>query len=1501
MHAKYAVMKRALYIFGVFLFSLLLVLIMLVAVLTSSRVQTAAVQWVTGEFAEALGTNAHIGEVQYHFPARVSIHDIYLEDQHQDTLLYIDEVYVHFRPLSLFQNEIRFSHAHASNAVSKIYRQDGEWNYQFLVDGLGLNKKDTSESSASQMLVAIHDIQFDSIRLQYEDYHVLLAKASMELNELNAKSLDAQINRLALQIHNVADPSLPPFIVDDLSAHIIQNDSVVSLPTLKAALAQSRMDMSGIEVHFPSNDSLSATQAAHEITFAVHFREADIIPADLALFIPKIKGLIHPISLHGDIGGTLDSLFCDDITVQYDGHPFLDGDVCITGLPDMENTYLRANLKEIQTNAARIQDFLSQLHNRPTRLPQGLHRLGHIQYHGLLEGQLHDLTLHGGFRTALGTITTDGTLVSDSSFAHMEYDARIVGRQFNLGRLLDKSELGSVTLDLSSKGLIENGKVYGDIFADVQQLTYNDYTFSDLHFDGRYEPQQYRGQCAIDDPHIKVDFDGVVNLRDKNPEINFNLLCHHFDLSPFSDEHANGLETSFALAVDMDGTQLDLINGYMVIDSLALTTDYDSMLMEQLTLVASAAEDHSKSISLNSDNLHIQADGVFRYADLVPAFESMLHHYLPSVMPEPATVWSPVSLSLRAEGERLRQVQRLFEAPITISDHTTMAADIALSPSTKKQPFSSFVDMRFYAPGVRANGTPIHDLLFQLRTEEEHLALSVAAELDNTQMTFATIAFQDTLISHLIFNRELQQSDTLLAGLRGKELYQAQVSAQRDGKYNGDIQFITHFAKYDQQPLVELHFMPTEFLLRDSVYRLTESQLTYCAAESSLQIENFSLFGAGQGLEANGMASAKSTDTLHITMQALDASYVVPFVLSKQIIEFNGLMTGEAEITGLFAQPLVETMIHIDSMGLNNCYFGEAEVDLHVFPIRHMQDTILPAELRFHADVNRPDRRVVALDGEANFTHGGWKLDMWSDRVPLQFINHWTYSVLDSLDGYGTGSIVVGDDGGGVYVLLRQLAQEASLTIPWTNARYTIARDSIIMDTTAIRFPNVHLTDAHGNAVELDGKIRHNQFESYALDLHVDSHDALVYDSHIPGENIQGTVFATGHVDVTGTDQDIVVAVNATTSNKSQFRYSLDNMSSASESNFIHFVEHPSLDTTKVAETDLDNIDIQVKPVRKYYVPSGRCLLKMNLDVNPQLLFQLVLSDRTGDMIQARGNGALSLRYDTQSEEVSLLGTYDISQGSFTYTVANVIHKDFTIGEGSTIVFSGNPSNPQMDITAKYRVTANLRDLFGDDANQLTTSRSNVPVLTCLQMTGRLNNPILSFSLEFPMSDQAIQQQVRQVINTDEMLMKQVIYLLVFGRFYTPDNLNNAQYTTLNSTYSLLSSTVTGQINNWLSKLTNRLTLGVAVRVDETGGNTSQEYEAQFQLQPVDRLVINGNFGYRYNDISNQPFFGDLDVEVLITEDGQWRLKGYTHTVDKYSLRQASTIQGVGFMWKKDF
>ena len=66
-------MKRVLYILSVLLVSLLLVGSMLVAVLTSDRVETAAVQLAAEELAHALGTEAKVEAIEYRFPARLRI------------------------------------------------------------------------------------------------------------------------------------------------------------------------------------------------------------------------------------------------------------------------------------------------------------------------------------------------------------------------------------------------------------------------------------------------------------------------------------------------------------------------------------------------------------------------------------------------------------------------------------------------------------------------------------------------------------------------------------------------------------------------------------------------------------------------------------------------------------------------------------------------------------------------------------------------------------------------------------------------------------------------------------------------------------------------------------------------------------------------------------------------------------------------------------------------------------------------------------------------------------------------------------------------------------------------------------------------------------------------------------------------------------------------------------------------------------------------------------
>lgn len=67
------------------------------------------------------------------------------------------------------------------------------------------------------------------------------------------------------------------------------------------------------------------------------------------------------------------------------------------------------------------------------------------------------------------------------------------------------------------------------------------------------------------------------------------------------------------------------------------------------------------------------------------------------------------------------------------------------------------------------------------------------------------------------------------------------------------------------------------------------------------------------------------------------------------------------------------------------------------------------------------------------------------------------------------------------------------------------------------------------------------------------------------------------------------------------------------------------------------------------------------------------------------------------------------------------------------------------------------------------------------------------------------------------------------------------------------------------------------------------------------RLLVNGNFGYRDNPMANTNFIGDFEAEWLINRSGDIRLKAYNETNDRYYTKTNLTTQGVGIMYKKDF
>jgi hypothetical protein len=228
-------------------------------------------------------------------------------------------------------------------------------------------------------------------------------------------------------------------------------------------------------------------------------------------------------------------------------------------------------------------------------------------------------------------------------------------------------------------------------------------------------------------------------------------------------------------------------------------------------------------------------------------------------------------------------------------------------------------------------------------------------------------------------------------------------------------------------------------------------------------------------------------------------------------------------------------------------------------------------------------------------------------------------------------------------------------------------------------------------------------------------------------------------------------------------------------------------------------------------------------------------------------------------------------------------------------------------LKAIYTVpTASLADLnIGDNF-----SDRKIKADCILNIGGKASSPTVSFDLDLPNINDDEKQMVRKLIATEEDLNMQVIHLLGLGRFYTYDyslteSYNKQSQSTL-AANSFLSSTISSQINEVITSAIGSKNWSFGTNLSTgTSGWSDMEVDGIVSGKLFNnRLHLNGNIGYhenQYNAMRGSNVVGDFDVKYQLTPGGGMFLKAYSQTNDKYSTKSASTTQGLGIQFQKDF
>jgi len=334
--------------------------------------------------------------------------------------------------------------------------------------------------------------------------------------------------------------------------------------------------------------------------------------------------------------------------------------------------------------------------------------------------------------------------------------------------------------------------------------------------------------------------------------------------------------------------------------------------------------------------------------------------------------------------------------------------------------------------------------------------------------------------------------------------------------------------------------------------------------------------------------------------------------------------------------------------------------------------------------------------------------------------------------------------------------------------------------------------------------------------------------------------------------------------------------------------------------------------------PPLQTAANLYVNISPSSTVTVVLDEMTGDALQVKGTANLNITKQP-GETVNMTGNYTVDDGQYGLTIAGLVHKDFKIQKGSSIMFSGDIMKATMDINAQYATRTTAGELMNDVASTPGIDKQKLGFAVNLMLTKEILKPDIKFELDMDEGDRAafsgsIYNRLKQVNNIPSELNKQVMGLLALNHFIADNpfsSLGTGGGSIETQAYSTAGRLLTQELNSLVGNLIKDVDINFAldVKEDYTTGSAQRNTDLKMGVRKSfanNRLAVYVGSSLAlesHNQSSNalDGLAGDVTLEYMLTPDGRYRLKGYR--VNEQSMTFQGTIikTGVTFVVAIEF
>ena len=1450
---------------------------------------------ITVQFGINHATLDSVGFVYRNQPAgqfistRIGLADITAKDINlQKELVALDKLTLKNTTFAYAQNEAVPVAERVVNPAEIVRKLDAAADQNKVATGQRLAWKVTLNQSDISGLA----VKFDNFnqprqktRLPALDYNHL-GFSNLTLNTHDVRYTE---NRTTGRVDNLAGQEQSGFKVTSWRANVVYDSVQIRLDSLDLVTPHTRIRRK-LAIGYQSLAALGDTKQLANLKIEGDLREVRLGFRDILYLAPGLAGTPpfntgpnQSVLLNGLVAGRV-----GDLTIRNFEFVGLRNTVVkaprihITGLPEVDGRlYVDANLQQFSSSRADILSLAPK-----GSIPNNVSIPPTFAVNGTFKGYPTTLQFNTNLRarTSYGDLAFSGTLGKARANGQQPLVGTFATQGFDFGKLLKDPTIGrvSATGRINATGNLKDpGTLVGQVKATVQRARYNGYTYHGVAATVDLDRNRYViNASSKNDPNLDLDLRAVVNLRDpKNPTYEVTKLnLRGGNLTALGFYKGGDLRVQGNLTANLRGSSLNTLNGTFSGTKIVIVRDNQAFPLDSLN-GRIVQNDRRTLATITSDIANVNLDGNVHLGDIATELQEHLDRYfdVPGVRYVPRAADRHFTYSLRLKDPTLatKLVPGLKKiSPFTLAgDYSRQAARLTA--------VTSIPVIRYQDPKSKTRYS-IDSLRLDVGSDPQKLdySLRLAQAAQDTTLKLRRPSLIGNIANNKIFARAAILGDSAnrerlaLAGTvqalsarnrKGEVAYQFEAAPEQVINYQNWTAGASNYVRY----------YPTGEVVANNL------NLTNGRSSLALQSQN----------------PNQATSPLGITFTNFELAE-----LAKIVQQQDSLVAGQLNGTA-----------RIDNLGKKNQAFtADATIKNLVFQKAQIGDIAVkatnPAPSRYDLDARLTGGAVGTVGGAGNDVHvtGTYlassakplNLVVDANRLNLKLIEPFSVGQVRRASGYVRGRLTVqGAPSAPVVRGTLSTSDDAAFVVPQLGALYRLPNQAIAFDDRGLAFRDFTVLDSTGHKAVVNGYLLTSDFVNYAFDMHaVTDNFTAVNSTRKNNQLFYGRVVVDSDTRLSGPLSLIKVVTNVTVVPNSDLT-----------------IESPSADPSKVdTEGMVQWIDKSVKldtlPARRLAADDSLRMTAAGYDVTAvvtvtdQTPFTIIIDPASGDNLRVRANGTLNTNIDP-SGTITLSGRLMVADGKYHVSLYDLASRDFLIRRGSSIQWSGDPYNADLDLTAVYKVQAAPADLLAgqgsNDPTANTISRNRLPFDVLLKVTEGMSKPLIGFDITLPEDQrgalggevEAKLAQLRQPTQTSEM-SKQVFSLLILGRFLQENPFQSSASEGFVATQlrGSVSSVLTDQLQNLTGKYLAGLglDLGVTNQADYSTGTAKSRTDLNVAVRRQflnNRLSVrlgtdvplSGNQGTQATQGANAAsnFAGDVSIEYTLLRDGRLRLRAF--------------------------